>query len=66
MQLFVKTYPDSTEQELAEIRMFRKQTLQLYTQVNWSSWNERTLNVSDRFIMSFLIRFSIRDLVGER
>ncbi|XP_065207082.1 ubiquitin carboxyl-terminal hydrolase puf isoform X2 [Planococcus citri] len=33
MQLFVKTYPDSTEQELVEIRMFRKQTLQLYTQV---------------------------------
>lgn len=34
MQLFVKTYPDSTDQELAEIRLFRRQTLQLYIQVS--------------------------------
>lgn len=33
MQLFVKTYPDSTDQELAEVREFRRQTLQLYIQV---------------------------------
>jgi len=34
MQLFVKTYPDTTEQEMNEIRAFRRQTLQLYIQVS--------------------------------
>lgn len=33
MQLFVKTYPDSSDQELTDIRIFRRQTLQLYIQV---------------------------------
>jgi len=33
MQLFVTKYPDSTEQELHEIDVFRKQTMQLYLQV---------------------------------